>query len=124
MIHTTFCAIAILGFSNLGSEQPKAQESQSKAQAQPSLATRPEHHMSAGLSLELMQTLPPPYQGRFRTESDNRGGMYQIYTSGGLYPYYPIGPQYNSYVYPYGLGGYYPPGAGGRYSGGGGWWFW
>ena len=124
MFHTTFCAVAMIGFSNLASGQPNGQESRSKIQSQPSLATTPEHHMSAGLSQELMQTLPPPYQGRFRMESEHRGGMYQISSGGGLYPYYPIGPQYNSYVYPYGLGGYYPPGAGGRYSWGGGWWFW
>lgn len=122
--------LTVLAFADLVAADPRGQTSSPRGtqEARGSQETRGSHESratprahvpSSGLTLELMNGLPPT-----RRCYPSRGPVYQPYYYQ-PYPSYPFNSAY-SYPHPYGLGGYYLPMAGGYVYGGWGWgwWFW
>jgi hypothetical protein len=115
MFRMAICAVALSAGLALG------QDTRSDPQHSSSSET---HIPSAGVTLDMLQSLPPPYRHW-------SGGVYQTpqpiltYSVVPVYSYPTTYPMYfrNRFA-TYGLAGYYPQGAGGRYPSNFGWWLW
>jgi hypothetical protein len=120
MIPTLVCVAALAGFSNL----PQVHLQDSHPGASQSSASSETHIPSAGVTLEALQSLPPPYNRWSGSRPPIQVRAYQpiIYP---VYPSYGYGYPFRTYGFrPYGMGGYYPQGVGGRYPARIGWLFW
>jgi hypothetical protein len=104
MIRTLTAILIALGSFQFASAQ--SPDSTPPPQHATSASSGSTHIPSSGLTMEMLQSLPPRY---------NQWSGYQpTYLSTG--PFFRMGYPYSMYGFrPYGMAGYYPPGAGGRY---------
>src|SRR2546421_10122455 len=108
MFHAITLALAIAG--------TQSQSSTNRDNSQPATSQSPSlsetHIPSAGVTLETLRMLPPPYN-RWSNAGPSPVIVYQ--PTYNVVPSYPIGYPYTYGFRMYGLGGYYPQGVGGRY---------
>jgi len=121
MIPAAFCALALAGLNTRVLDRPPDNQDPTARGTHEQSLSQP-HRPSSGLTLELLNGLPPYRNaGVAPVYPVYQPYIYRPYLSGGVYPYYSTVRPFNSYAYPFGLGGYSPPRAGGRYGFG---WYW
>jgi len=110
MIRAFAATLALFVGSPFAAAQAPEQAPQPATSHAQTASTSSETHIpSAGLTMELLQSLPPRY---------NRWSAYSTYRPTYLStgPFFNVGYPYRTYGFrPYGMGGYYPQGVGGRY---------